>query len=143
MFGRRSDLLREAKRRISASPRHMCNDIYGENEAGGTSWLYLSPVPFEQLGFPMHTGTRPYPEYTEMALGSVPLVLSGGGVLPGRAVPAVEAQAGARAQARRKAQPARRSCGANPAQQVAANERTWLLPATGADHAQRGRSCWR
>lgn len=79
MFGRRSDLLREAKSRLSANPDKYVDYIYGQHEAGGTSWLYLSPVPFEELGFPMRTGTRPYPEYTAAALGSVPLVLSGGG----------------------------------------------------------------
>jgi formate dehydrogenase iron-sulfur subunit len=26
--------------------------IYGKDELGGTSWLYISPVPFEKLGFP-------------------------------------------------------------------------------------------
>lgn len=80
MFGRRSDLLREAKSRISASPSRYVDAVYGESEAGGTSWLYVSPIPFGQLGFPQQTGTKPYPEYTEMALGSVPVVITGGGI---------------------------------------------------------------
>lgn len=79
MFGRRSELLREAKSRIKATPNKYIDYVYGEKEAGGTSWLYISPIPFGQLGFPQHTGTRPYPEYTEAALGSVPLVIVGGG----------------------------------------------------------------
>ena len=28
------------------------NHIYGKDELGGTSWMYLSPIPFEELGFP-------------------------------------------------------------------------------------------
>ena len=28
------------------------NHIYGKDEAGGTSLLYISPVPFQQLGMP-------------------------------------------------------------------------------------------
>ena len=28
------------------------NSVYGKNEAGGTSWIYVSDVPLEELGFP-------------------------------------------------------------------------------------------
>jgi formate dehydrogenase iron-sulfur subunit len=45
-------LLREAKRRIAARPERYVDHVYGEKEAGGTGWLYLSRVPFEKLGFP-------------------------------------------------------------------------------------------
>ena len=48
--------------------------IYGENEVGGTGWLYLSAVPFEQIGFRTDLGTTPYPEYTREFLISVPLI---------------------------------------------------------------------
>ena len=51
-FGDRDQLLAEAKRRIAAEPDRYVNHIYGETEAGGTGWLYLSSVPFEELGFP-------------------------------------------------------------------------------------------
>jgi len=34
--------------------------IYGEHEAGGTSWLYLSAVPFDRIGF-RTVSTEPYP----------------------------------------------------------------------------------
>jgi formate dehydrogenase iron-sulfur subunit len=56
-FGKRSDLLEIAKDRISSEPKPnrkhtpLINHIYGANEVGGTSWMYLSPVPFEKLGF--------------------------------------------------------------------------------------------
>lgn len=52
LFGQRDKLLEEAHRRIAARPGHYVDHIYGETEAGGTSWLYLASVPFEQLGFP-------------------------------------------------------------------------------------------
>jgi formate dehydrogenase iron-sulfur subunit len=52
MLGERDRLLTEARGRIAARPHKYVNHIYGEKEAGGTSWLYLSPVPFEALGFP-------------------------------------------------------------------------------------------
>ena len=51
-FGDRRRLLKEARRRIAARPDRYVDHIYGENEAGGTSWIYLSGVPFEKLGFP-------------------------------------------------------------------------------------------
>ncbi|MCX5998658.1 MAG: 4Fe-4S dicluster domain-containing protein [Chloroflexi bacterium] len=50
-FGERDDLIAEARSRIAASPDKYIDHIYGEKEVGGTSWLYLSDVPFEDLGF--------------------------------------------------------------------------------------------
>jgi len=51
-FGEREELIAEARERIAAHPDKYVDHIYGEREVGGTSWLYLSPVPFEKLGFP-------------------------------------------------------------------------------------------
>jgi len=51
-FGEREELIAEARERIAAHPDQYVDHIYGEREVGGTSWLYLSPVPFEELGFP-------------------------------------------------------------------------------------------
>jgi hypothetical protein len=51
IFGRRGDLLRLAREKIAAGQGRYVNHIYGEHEAGGTSWLYLAGVPFEELGF--------------------------------------------------------------------------------------------
>lgn len=78
-FGKRSELLEEGRRRIYTEPDRYWHHIYGEHEAGGTSWLYLSPVPFEELGFPTHLSAAPYPTYTREFLYAVPLVLT---VLP-------------------------------------------------------------
>ena len=53
IFGKRTELLAEAKRRIKESPGKYFQDrIYGEHEAGGTQCLYLSHVPFTNLGLP-------------------------------------------------------------------------------------------
>lgn len=52
-FGQRDALLAEARRRIAADPGRYVDHIYGEKEMGGTGWLYLARVPFEQLGFPV------------------------------------------------------------------------------------------
>ena len=40
-----------AKERIRKNPARYIDRIYGETEVGGTSWMYLSGVPFEDLGF--------------------------------------------------------------------------------------------
>jgi formate dehydrogenase iron-sulfur subunit len=51
-FGTRDEMLAEAHRRINARPHKYYGKIYGEEEAGGASWLYISPVPFDLLRFP-------------------------------------------------------------------------------------------
>jgi len=74
-FGKRSDLIRVARKRILEHPDKYTDHIYGENEVGGTSWLYISGVPFEKLGFATDLGTKPYPELTRGFLSMVPGVL--------------------------------------------------------------------
>jgi formate dehydrogenase iron-sulfur subunit len=51
-FGDRDTLIAEAHARIKADPERYVDHVYGEYEVGGTSWMYLSPVPFEAMGFP-------------------------------------------------------------------------------------------
>ncbi len=51
IFGKRTDLLVRAHEMIRERPDQYINHVYGEHEVGGTSWLYLSGVPFEQLDF--------------------------------------------------------------------------------------------
>ena len=82
-FGDREDMLREARSRIAKRPDRYINHIYGEKEAGGTSVLYLSSVPFEKIGFP-DVGTKSYPGLSRMALHAVPpAVLAVGAMLGG------------------------------------------------------------
>lgn len=73
-FGKRDDLLKLARERIVEHPDKYVDHIYGENEVGGSGWLYISPVPFEQLDFQMDLGTTPYPEYTKNFLYAVPII---------------------------------------------------------------------
>ena len=75
-FGDREELIIEARERITASSDKYVNHIYGEKEVGGTSWLYLSPVPFEKLGLPT-LGSEPVTVDAERAMGAVPPVLFG------------------------------------------------------------------
>lgn len=66
IFGRRTDLLREAHARIDANPGKYVPTVYGEHEAGGTQMLYLSGanVSFAALGLPT-LGDQPIPYFTE------------------------------------------------------------------------------
>jgi formate dehydrogenase iron-sulfur subunit len=74
-FGKRDDLLKIARERIRKHPDRYIDHIYGEREMGGTSWLYISDVPFSQIGLREDLGTKPAPELTAGALGAVPMVI--------------------------------------------------------------------
>jgi Fe-S-cluster-containing dehydrogenase component len=64
IYGPRTVLLTEAKRRIRENPRrYYQNKVYGETDNGGTQALYLSRVPFEDLGLP-ELGKESIPERT-------------------------------------------------------------------------------
>ncbi len=54
VFGHRSELLAEAKRRIAAAPGKYNPKIFGEHDGGGTQALYLAAagVSFKDLGLP-------------------------------------------------------------------------------------------
>lgn len=74
MAGTRRQILDEGKRRISGAPDRYIDHIFGEYEAGGTSHIYLSEVPFDQIGFRKDMGTKPYPEYSAGYLRTVPII---------------------------------------------------------------------
>jgi Fe-S-cluster-containing dehydrogenase component len=77
MFGQKRELMEIARVRIYNHPHEYVHHIYGEHEVGGTGWLYLAAVPFDQLGFRTDLGNTPYPEYTREFLYSVPVVFFG------------------------------------------------------------------
>lgn len=56
-FGKRSDLLEEAHKRIDEKPDEYINKVYGEHEVGGTSILMVSKVSFDKLGMPILTSS--------------------------------------------------------------------------------------
>jgi Fe-S-cluster-containing dehydrogenase component len=58
IFGKRVDLLADAKARIEAEPNKYIPKVYGEKDYGGTNVLYVSAVDFEKLGLPV------LPEYS-------------------------------------------------------------------------------
>jgi formate dehydrogenase iron-sulfur subunit len=75
-FGKREELIKIARNRIEKNPDKYVDHIYGEHEAGGTNWIYLSGVPFEQIGFPTNVPNKPPIELTKGFLSSVPLVFT-------------------------------------------------------------------
>lgn len=61
IYGKHSELLQEAHRRLKEFPDRYVPKVYGETEVGGTQVLYLARVDFEKLGLPAY-GDRSVPE---------------------------------------------------------------------------------
>jgi Fe-S-cluster-containing dehydrogenase component len=76
LYGDRRELIEIAKTRIYQNPDDYVHHIYGEHEVGGTGWLYLAAVPFDQIGFRTDLETKPPAEYTMDFLYSVPVILT-------------------------------------------------------------------
>jgi formate dehydrogenase iron-sulfur subunit len=70
-FSERQEAIDEAHRRIEASPGRYYDHVYGENEVGGTGWMYISPVPFEDLDMPQ-VSDEPVPRNARKAMGTLP-----------------------------------------------------------------------
>ena len=73
IYGTRNQLLVQAKGRIRRQPDVYVDHIYGEQEVGGTSWLYVSKTPFEQLGFNTHLGNTAAAKHVYWFLWTIPL----------------------------------------------------------------------
>lgn len=95
IYGDRSELIAEAKRRIKAEPDKYMNHVYGEHEVGGSNVLYITskdcPLDFllyynnrvskdtQLMGFPKPTD--PLPDTTKWAMGAVPFAFVGMGAV--------------------------------------------------------------
>ena len=64
-FGKREDLINLAHERIRNNPGKYVDHVYGEHEVGGTSWLYLSAVPFDEIGLRTDIGKTPIPKLSK------------------------------------------------------------------------------
>lgn len=80
-FGERDDLINEAQQRIRDNPGKYVPHIYGLTEAGGTSVLLLSSVPFEKFGY--NTPDYALPMLTYRVLSRIPDFVPLCGVLLG------------------------------------------------------------
>jgi ferredoxin len=75
-FGKRNDLLALAHEKVRNRPDKYVPHVYGEHEVGGTSWLYIGPRPFKEIGFRTDLGTTAYPDLTGGFLSIIPLVVT-------------------------------------------------------------------
>ncbi len=72
IFGSRADLIKEAKKRIRENPTGYIDHIYGQTEAGGTSVMMISSVPFEKLGLKKDLPGEPPAMRTWQVLSNIP-----------------------------------------------------------------------
>jgi formate dehydrogenase iron-sulfur subunit len=79
VFGERDELLAEAHRRIKENPGKYINKVFGEDEIGGTSVLYLSDIDLGFLSYQPNLGNKPLPQTTSIAMHSVPFAFVGMG----------------------------------------------------------------
>lgn len=70
-FGERDVLLGEAHRRLEEEPERYLPRVWGEEEFGGTSVLYVSDVELEALGWPRDTAA-PIPSITGPLISKTP-----------------------------------------------------------------------
>jgi Fe-S-cluster-containing dehydrogenase component len=73
-FGTRRELIADARKRIFENPKDYVDQIWGEEVAGGTGWLYLSSAPFKEVGFNTKLQNSSYPELSKGFLYTVPSV---------------------------------------------------------------------
>ncbi len=77
LFGTREELLAEAHYRLEVQPDKYIPKVYGEQEVGGTSVLYVSDIPLDFLGYNGEPGQESLPELTWAAMSKVPPVALG------------------------------------------------------------------
>jgi formate dehydrogenase iron-sulfur subunit len=64
-------VLAVAKARLATGKYH--GEIYGEKEAGGTSWIYIADRPFAEIGFNTKVPKYALPPYTWSSLSKIPV----------------------------------------------------------------------
>jgi formate dehydrogenase iron-sulfur subunit len=77
IFGDRTELLAEARRRIAEKPAVYIDKVWGETEAHGSSVLYVSNVDLALLTGGQPLPNDPLPEKTALAMGAVPYAFCG------------------------------------------------------------------
>lgn len=82
-FGERDDLIAEAQQRLHDAPHQYVPHLYGLEEAGGTSVLLLSAVPFEEFRYRANIVRHPLPLLTYRVLSRIPDLVGLGGVFLG------------------------------------------------------------
>jgi formate dehydrogenase iron-sulfur subunit len=81
--GERDALIAEAKRRLAENPDGYYPHVFGIDEVGGTSTIFLSAVPFDRFGLKSEYPSEPLPKLTYDVLSKIPNVVTVGFVLLG------------------------------------------------------------
>lgn len=63
-YGKRYELVQLAHKKINENPDNYIDHVYGENEVGGSSWMYMANKDFKELAFPAHSN-KPAPGASE------------------------------------------------------------------------------
>jgi formate dehydrogenase iron-sulfur subunit len=77
VFGERDELLALARERLASRPDLYIQHIWGENEVGGTSVLYISDVSLDAAGWPERLDDEPRPKLAREVLHTVPYTFAG------------------------------------------------------------------
>jgi len=77
IFGDRDQLIAEARRRIRENPGKYVDRIWGAEEAGGVSVVYISNVDLSFLTRGQRLNQTPVPETTKLAMNAVPFTFAG------------------------------------------------------------------
>jgi len=73
LFGERDKLLKEAHSRIADHPESYKNHVWGEEEYGGTSVMYISDINLDEMDWP-HLSALAIPELTEHLISKTPII---------------------------------------------------------------------
>ena len=84
-FGEREELLSVARSRINTNPAKYVNNVYGEQEAGGTSLFFISGATPEDLELNTNVEEEPYPDFTWEFLSKIPVEIGAVAALMGGA----------------------------------------------------------
>ena len=75
LFGEAEEVLAVAKQRVATGKYN--GEIYGEKEAGGTSWIYIADRPFAEIGFNTKVPKEALPPLTWSSLSKIPMEIVG------------------------------------------------------------------
>ncbi len=76
-FGKKDEMLQLAHQRIQDNPGRYIEHVYGEFENGGTATFYISPVGYDQLGFPTSERTESPAHFNRLVTHGTPAVAAG------------------------------------------------------------------
>jgi len=73
IFGDRDELLKKARERIASNPKLYKNRVWGEEEYGGTSVMYISDIDLDNMDWPQASALA-IPELTEDLIHATPII---------------------------------------------------------------------